>query len=260
MPASPETVLVTGASSGIGRALARCFAQAGSECVLLARREDALRNFADDLESEYDVNAHVLTADLSTPGVADDVASALRERGLVVDVLVNNAGVGARGPFATLDAQRQVDVIRVNVTALTHLTRRLLPGMLERGQGGVLNVASTAGFQPGPRMSVYYATKAYVLSFSEGLYEETNGSNVTATCLAPGPTRTAFAERAGMTDATLFKAGATMSPEAVARAGYDGFRAGRALVVPGWPNKIAAFLIRFTPRPVARKVAGWLNE
>jgi hypothetical protein len=258
MPA-PETVLVTGASSGIGRALARRFAQAGSTCVLLARSEDALHDLADGLGAAYDVDAHVLPADLSEPGAAEAVTSALRERGLAVDVLVNNAGFGARGAFAELDAQRQVDMIRVNVTALTHLARRLLPGMLERGRGGILNVASTASFQPGPRMTVYYATKAYVLSFSEGLHEEVAGTGVTVTCLAPGPTRTAFSDRADMNDATLFEVGATMSPEAVAQTGYDGFRRGRALVVPGWPNKIGAFMVRFTPRPVARRLAGWLN-
>ncbi len=257
---SPETVLVTGASSGIGRALAHRFARAGSDCVLLARSEDTLHDLADTLASSYDVNAHVLPADLSVPGVADDVAAELRERALSVDVLVNNAGIGARGPFAELDPHRQINMIRVNVTALTHLTRHLLPGMLERGRGGVLNVASTAGFQPGPHMSVYYATKAYVVSFSEGLHEEAAGTGVTVTGLAPGPTRTAFADRAGMSDATLFDLGATMTPEAVAHAGYDGFRQDQALVVPGWPNKVGAFMIRFTPRPVARKLAGWLNN
>jgi short-subunit dehydrogenase len=194
------------------------------------------------------------------PGVADEIATELQERDLMVDVLVNNAGFGARGPFTELDGQQQVNMIRVNVTALTHLTHRLLPGMLERAYGGVLNVASTAGFQPGPHMSVYYATKAYVLSFSDGLHEEVVDSNVTATCLAPGPTRTAFSDRAEMNDATLFDLGATMSAEAVAQAGYNGLRRGRSLVVPGWPNKIGAFTVRFTPRIVARKLAGWLNE
>ncbi len=256
---SPETVLVTGASSGIGRAFVHRFARAGSDCVLLARSEDTLHRLAEEVESAYDVSASVLPADLSVPGVADEVAAELRERDRSVDVLVNNAGIGARGSFTELDAQRQIDMIRVNVTALTHLAHCLLPGMRERGRGGILNVASTAGFQPGPKMSVYYATKAYVLSFSEGLHEETIDSGVTVSCLAPGPTRTAFVEEADMEDATLFEMGATMSADEVARAGYDGFRRGRALVVPGWPNKIGAFAIRLTPRPVARKLAGWLN-
>lgn len=259
-PNAPETVLVTGASSGIGRELAHCFAEDGSDCVLMARSEEALHALADTLESTYGVDAHVLPADLSVPGIAEKIDAALRERGLSVDVLANNAGIGVRGTFAELDPQRQVDMIRVNVTALTHLTRRLLPGMLERGRGGVLNVASTASFQPGPYMSVYYATKAYVLSFSEGLTEEVAESGVTVTCLAPGPTQTSFSETAGMDESALFQWSVPMTPPAVARAGYDGLRAGRVLIVPGWPNKIGAFMVRFTPRPLARKVAGWLNQ
>lgn len=257
---SSETVLVTGASSGIGREMAHCFARDGADCVLLARSEEALHDLADTLTSRYDIEAHVLPADLSVPGIAADIESILQERGLSVDVLVNNAGFGARGAFAELGEQRQIDMIRVNVTALTHLTRRLLPGMLERGRGGVLNVASTASFQPGPNMSVYYATKAYVLSFSEGLTEEVAGSGVTVTCLAPGPTRTSFTENADVEESNLFQWRAPMTPEAVSRAGYDAFRAERTLVVPGWPNKIGAFMIRFTPRPLARKVTAWLND
>ena len=259
MPDAAETVLVTGASSGIGRQLAHCFAADGYECVLLARSEDVLHDVADALEAAHGTTASVLPADLSVPGAADTVADQLHERGLTVDVLVNNAGVGARGAFMELDAQRQVDMIQVNVTALTHLTRRLLPTMRERGRGGVLNVASTAGFQSGPYMSVYYATKAYVLSFSDGLAEEMAGTGVTVTCLAPGPTRTAFADRADMDDARLMDLGATMTPAAVAAAGYDAFRAGRILEIPGWPNKVGAILTRITPRALARKVTAWLN-
>jgi hypothetical protein len=255
-----ETVLITGASSGIGRALAHRFARAGSNCILLARSEGALHDLADTLTSTHGVEAHVLPADLSVPGVATDIVAELQERGLTVDVLVNNAGFGARGRFANLDAQRQVDMIQVNVTALTQLTRHLLPGMLDRSRGGVLNVASTAAFQPGPHMSVYYATKAYVLSFSEGLAGEVADTNVTATCLAPGPTKTAFMDRADMHGTKLFENASKMTPEAVADTGYEAFRSGRALVVPGWPNKIGAFMVRFTPRPVARAVAVWLNQ
>jgi short-subunit dehydrogenase len=260
MSLSPETVLVTGASSGIGRELAHCFARAGHDCVLLARSEDILQDVSDTLETTYDVDAHVLPADLSVPGIADDIATELQGRGLSVDVLVNNAGFGARGAFADLDSRRQVDMIRVNVTALTALARRLLPGMLDRDRGGVLNVASTAAFQPGPYMSVYYATKAYVLSFSEGLAEEVADTNVTVTCLAPGPTDTAFMDRADLHDTNLFETASHMTSENVAEAGYEAFRDGRTLVVPGWPNKIGAVLVRFTPRPVARMAAAWLNQ
>jgi hypothetical protein len=259
MASSPETVLVTGASSGIGRALAHRFARAGSRCVLLARSEDALHALADTLQSDYEVDAHVLPADLSVDDAAERIERELRKRDLSVDVLVNNAGFGARGAFAGSDPRRQLDMVRVNVLALTALTRRLLPGMVDRGRGGVLNVASTAAFQPGPQMSVYYATKAYVLSFSEGLTEEVAGDDVTVTCLAPGPTDTAFIDEAEMDETALFAWAVPMTPEAVAAAGYDGFRAGSAVVVPGLANKIGAVLIRFTPRSVARKVAAWLN-
>jgi short-subunit dehydrogenase len=235
-------------------------ARSGSDCILLARSEEALHELADALESTHGITASVLPADLSTTGIARDVTHRLDERELSVDVLVNNAGFGARGRFTDLDPQRQVNMIQVNVTALTDLTRRLLPAMLDRNRGGVLNVASTAAFQPGPFMSIYYATKAYVLSFSEGLTNEVADSNVTVSCLAPGPTRTAFVDEAGMNDASLFEWGAPMTPTAVAEAGYEGFRAGRTLTVPGWPNKMGAFMIRFTPRSVARGVAGWLNR
>jgi len=257
--ASPDTVLVTGASSGIGRELVHCFARNGHTCVLLARSEDALHSLADTLRSRYGVEASVLSADLSVSDAAHTVRDRLAERDLQVDVLVNNAGFGVRGRFAEEDARQQMDVVQVNVTALTHLTRLLLPGMLERRHGGVLNVASTAAFQPGPNMSVYYATKAYVLSFSEGLAEEVAGRGVTVTCLAPGPTRTPFVDKAEMGDTALFRFAEPMTAEAVAQAGHDGFRAGDPLVIPGWPNKVGAFLVRFAPRSLTRKVAGWLN-
>lgn len=153
-----------------------------------------------------------------------------------------------------------MNMIRVNVTGLTHLTHQLLPGMLERNADGVLNVASTAGFQPDAHMSVYYATKAYVLSFSEGVTEGIADRDVTVTCLAPGPTRTSFVDRAQMEDSRLFKVGSVMSSRTVAEMGYRAFRNDRTLAVPGWINKICVFATRFTPRSVIRKVTGWVNQ
>ena len=258
--ASRETALITGASSGIGAELASRFARDGADVVLLARREDALRTRAEELEDAHGITAHVLPADLSAPDAAEAVANELAARGIPVDILVNNAGYGARGAFAERGEDEQLGMIRLNVTALTQLTRRLLPAMIERRRGGVLNVASTAAFQPGPGMSVYYATKAYVLSFTEGLAEELDGTGVTATCLAPGPTDTPFADRADMRETPLFSLGAEMTPDAVAQRGYDGFRAGRVLVVPGVANKLGAALTRLTPRPLARKVTHWLHQ
>jgi hypothetical protein len=256
---SRETVLVTGASSGIGVDIARCFAESGADLILLARREEALRAHAEGFRDTYGVSAHVLPVDLSEPGAAETVTDRLGEMGLRVDVLVNNAGFGGRGAFVDLDEQRQVDMIQVNIAALTHLSRRLLPGMLERGRGGILNVGSTAGFQPGPNMAVYYATKAYVLSFSEALAQEVSGTGVTVTCLAPGPTKTEFADRAGMGDAFLFSSGAAMSSAAVASYGVNAFRRGESLAVPGLPNKAGAFATRFLPRSLASKVAEFLH-
>lgn len=253
-----ETVLITGASSGIGRALARCFAEDDANLVLVGRREDALRKVAAELEKVYGITAHVAPNDLAEPDAPQALFDLLVANGITVDVVVNNAGFGARGTVAALDTQRQIDMVQVNVTALTHLTRLFLPGMLNRGRGGVLNVASTAAFQPGPNMSVYYATKAYVLSFTEGLAEEVRSTDIHVSCLAPGATDTKFADRADMEDTLLFKMGA-MTPTDVARAGHEGFRANTTLVVPGAFNKLTAASVRFLPRSLARKIAQWLQ-
>ena len=202
-----ETVLITGASSGIGQELAKLYAADGAGLVLIARSQDRLRELADELAARYGVQAQVLPADLSRPASPGEIADALAQRHIDVDVLVNNAGFAAHGSIAGLGAQRQLDIIDVNVAALTQLTVLLLPGMLERRHGAILNVASTAGFQPGPNQAVYSATKAYVLSFTEALAEEVRGSGVRVSCLAPGATDTGFASQAGMTGTRLFRRG-----------------------------------------------------
>ncbi|MEX0600712.1 MAG: SDR family oxidoreductase [Rhodothermales bacterium] len=253
-----ETVLVTGASAGIGRELARRFARAGSNLVLLARREGRLRELSEELASEYDVRADVCAADLRDPAAPRRVFDRLNEKETSVDVLVNNAGFGARGEFADLDGDRQMDMLQVNVNAVTHLARLFLPGMIQRGRGGIVNLASTASFQPGPGMAVYYATKAYVLSFSEALYEEVRDTGVTVTCLAPGPTDTEFAERAG-TDSALVSRLMPSTVEDVAREGYEGFRSGKAIVVPGITNRMGTFVVAITPRALTRRVVRFLN-
>lgn len=253
-----ETALITGASSGIGRKLAQCFAEDGADLVLVARREEALREVAHELEADHGITAHVAPSDLAEPSAPQALFDTLTTDGITVDVVVNNAGFGARGTVAELDTQRQIDMVQVNVTALTHLTCLFLPSMLDRKRGGVLNVASTAAFQSGPNMSVYYATKAYVLSFTEGLAEEVRDTGVHVSCLAPGATATEFAKRADMEETTLFRMGA-MTPTAVARAGYDGFRANTTLVVPGVFNKLTAASVRFIPRRLTRKIAQWLQ-
>ncbi len=248
-----ETALITGASSGIGLELARLFAGDKSDLILVARRADRLEALAAELAERHGVKIMVMPKDLADEKAPRQIYDRLLGEGSGVDVVVNNAGFGARGAVAEIDPGRQLDMLRVNVTAPTHLCRLFLPQMLERRRGGILNVASTAAFQPGPFMGVYYASKAYLLSFSEALVEETRGTGVTVSCLAPGPTASEFQAVAGMEGSLLFKLG-TQSSEAVARAGYDGFRRGKAIVVPGLKNKIGAASVRFTPRPVIRRI------
>jgi uncharacterized protein len=249
-----ETALITGASAGIGWDLARQFAAEKSNLVLVARRRERLEELASELRTQHHVEVHVVAADLGRADAPQAIVDSLNREGRTVDVLVNNAGFGALGPVAELEVARQMEMIQVNVAALTHLTRLLLPGMIERRRGGVLNVASTAGFQAGPFMAVYYATKAYVISFSEALAEELATSPVTVSCLCPGPTATEFAETAKIGNALLFRLG-TMTAEQAARAGYRGFRAGKLLVVPGWKNYLGAMGVRFVPRSLARGIA-----
>ena len=256
---SQETVLITGASAGIGREFAKIFAAAGSRVVLVARRKERLEELAEELRSAHGVEAIVAAADLSQATAPQQLFDELAGQGLTIDVLVNNAGFGLVGHFAELPESEEMDMVRLNVVALTHLARLYLPGMLERGRGGILNVGSTAAFQPGPTMAVYYATKAFVLSLSEALYEETRKTGVRVTCLAPGPTASEFGDKSGMNDTLLFKLG-TMSSASVARAGYKAFRRGRSLVVPGPINWLGSFMTRLAPRWVTRQFAKSLQR
>jgi short-subunit dehydrogenase len=253
-----STALVTGASTGIGRELALLFARDGYDLVLVARNEDALSDVADQV-SKLGRAAHVFAADLSGTGSAGRLHERLIAERITVDVLVNNAGVGARGRFDQIPLERQLSMIQLNVVSLTALTHRLLPGMVARNAGGILNVASTAAFQPGPLMTVYYATKAYVLSFTEGVAEELAETGLKITCLAPGPTESEFARTAGMTTARIFR-GEVMSAAEVARAGYDGWREGKRLVIPGPRNLLGTLVVRLSPRRMAARIVKGLNE
>ncbi len=250
---TPETVLITGASSGIGLEFARVFAAEGAQLVLVARSGEKLRQLAEELRARHGTRSEVVIADLQRPEAPREIEAALTQAGLAVDVLVNNAGFGDRGHVADLPLERQLAMVQVNVVALTELTRRLLPGMISRRRGGILNVASTAAFQPGPNMAVYYATKAFVLFFSEGLYEELAGTGVTSTCLCPGATATGFATEAKMESALLFRLGAMDAAE-VARAGVRAFRKRRAVLITGLKNKLGALGARFSPRALVRKM------
>jgi hypothetical protein len=254
-----ETVLITGASSGIGRELAKCFAADPCRLILVARKRSALESLADELHKAHRTQSEVLPADLAQPDAATRIFRHLETNGTKVDVLVNNAGFGANGAFAELPMDRQMEMLQVNVSALTQLSRLMLPGMIRRGRGGILNVASTAAFQGGPGMAVYYASKAYVLSFSEAIAEELAGTGVVVTVLCPGATATNFFEAANASMSNFFRRNA-MSAESVARIGYDAFRNGKFVVVAGTKNKLMSFAVRLVPRAVARKVAKYLNH
>ena len=260
MAGSPETALITGASSGIGAELARLFARDGSSLVLVARTEERLEALAAELRAAHGVEVRVAPSDLARAGAPRELYERLARDGVQVDVLVNNAGYGMRGPFAELDEAGQMEMIQLNASTPTHLIRLFLPGMLERRRGAVLNVASAAAFQPGPWMAVYYASKAYLLSLSEAIAEEVAGRGVSVSCLAPGPTDTPFAPEARMGESRLFRIAGTMSARAVAEAGYRGMRRGAAVVVPGARTQIIPVGAHLFPRAVMRKLAGFLNQ
>lgn len=253
-----RTALITGASSGIGLELARLFAADKWDLALVARSEGKLKELASELQSAHGITVRVVAADLAKPGAADEVMARLE--GVEIEALVNNAGFGTAGEFTKADLHAQLEMIQVNIAALTHLTRLALPAMVGRRRGAILNVASTAAFQPGPLMAVYYATKAYVLSFSEAIAEELRDSGVTVTALCPGPTATGFASAAQMESSKLFTMTRPAESKDVARAGYEGMKSGKRIVIPGIRNKVMAQSIRISPRrlvtAIVRKVNG----
>lgn len=251
--------MITGASSGIGKETARLLARRGDRLILLARRRPLLEALATELAQQHQAQVEILVADLALPGAAQKVVDILTARGEVVDVLVNNAGFGLLGQHAALPVQHQLEMVQVNVTALVELTRLLLPAMMQRRRGGVINVASTAAFQAGPGMAVYYATKAFVLSYTEALHEELKDTGLQVTCLCPGPTDTGFVEVAGMQGVKAFRFGAD-SPLAVAVAGLDGLDANRAIAIAGLRNRLLVWAGKFAPRWLTRKVVGLLNR
>jgi uncharacterized protein len=242
-----QRALVTGASNGIGLELARVLAREGWDLVVTARNQAGLDRLASELSSSYRASVHAVAADLASPDGARLLMNHVTTAGLTIDALVNNAGFGLLGPFATTALDRERQMIGLNITALLTLTKWCLPAMIERRRGRVLNVASTAAFLPGPNMSVYYATKAFVLSFSEAVGDELRGTGVTVTTLCPGPTKTAFQKVAGLEKSRLIK-GTAMSAADVAEAGYRGMVAGQTVVIPGATNRMVPLLVRVLPR------------
>lgn len=250
-PAPDRTALVTGASSGIGAEIARDLARRGHGVTLVARREDTLQELADELATAHAVRTEVVAADLAEPGSRADVVDAVADRGLIVDVLVNNAGLSTSGPVHRNDVDAELRMVRVDVEAVVELCSRVLPGMVERGRGAVLNVASVGSFQPLPGQAGYGASKAFVLSYTQGIQGELKGTGVTITALCPGPVRTEFGETAGLDQAESEAALPRfmwVEADEVARAGVAGLDRGRSVVIPGPANAVAAQAGRLVPR------------
>jgi short-subunit dehydrogenase len=255
MTGNRPLALVTGASSGIGADLARELARHGHDLVLTARRTEPMRTLAEELKA-MGAEGTVVAADLSKPGAAAALAAELESRGLAVDVLVNNAGLGAGGPFHESDPLRVSEMLQVNVVAPTELTRALLPAMVRRGHGRVLIVASTAAFQPGPSMAVYSASKAFALSFGEAISHELRGTGVTVTTLCPGPTRTEFTDVANTGKSMLFVGpmANVMTSGEVARQGVRAMAAGKRVHVVGFTNKLVVASGRYSPHAISMPV------
>jgi len=238
--------VITGASTGIGRELAHLCARDGYDLVLVARSPSKLEAVATEIRDKKKQNVLVIAKDLTRPEAAGEVFEQVNAAALPVEILINNAGFGLLGHFWELDLGQQMQMVQLNVAALTELSRLFLPGFIAQRRGRIMNLASTAAFQPGPLMAVYYASKAYVVSFSEAINNEARDFGVTVTCLCPGPTRTEFHHRAGLS-ASIFEGGLSMTAKQVASQGYAAMKAGKPLIVTGRLNAAMAFLARFPP-------------
>ncbi len=256
-------ILITGASIGIGKEIAENFARDGKDLILVARNKSKLEEIAKDWKSKYKIQVDVIEKDLSKAGASQELALAVRKKKWKVDVLVNNAGFGLNGEFVKNQYNQESSMVHLNVNALHELSHIFLPEIIESESKlrGILNVASTAAFQPGPYMSNYYASKAYVLSLSEGLHEELLKSGVHVTCLCPGPTKTEFFDRANMKENSMLKNPLLLSTaKSVADKGYAGFINNQAIVIPGIFNSLLAQSPRVTPRFLVRKIASFMNR
>lgn len=254
-----KTVLVTGASSGIGYELAQRFAQDHYNLVLVARNGQKLTDLANRLRSAFGISVKVLPKDLSIAWAPDEIFMELQQALIPIDILVNNAGFGNCGAFRETSLSKELEMMQLNMVALTHLTKLFLKEMIKKGEGKILNVASTAAFQPGPLMAVYYATKAYVLSFSEALAEELRGTGVTVTCLCPGTTQSEFQKNANMEGVRLVQ-GKLMDAKTVAVAGYQGAMKNKRIVIPGFSNRFLVFLVRLSPRSWVTRVIKFIQK
>jgi hypothetical protein len=249
-----QTALITGASSGIGYELAKVFARNRHNLVLVARSADKLSQIAEELQTTFAISVKIMTEDLSVPNAPEKIFRELQQNAIAIDILVNNAGFATYGFFAETDLSSELQMMQLNMVALTHLTKLFLKDAIARHDGKILNVASTAAFQPGPLMAVYYATKAYVLSFSEALANELRATGVTVTVLCPGPTTSGFQATARMEQSKLVSGQRMMDAKTVAEVGYRGLMSGQTVVIPGLKNQLLAFSVRLFPRALLAEV------
>ena len=255
-----KTALVTGASSGIGYELCKLFAHDGYNLVLIARNAPRLAQLASELKTPSGATPRIIARDLSNPLAPEEIFAELERDRIFIDVLVNNAGFGTYGFFAESNTVHEEEMINLNILSVVKLTRLFLPAMLKNASGKILNVASTAAFQPGPLMAGYYASKAFVLSFSEALSNELRGTGITATALCPGPTLTDFQKRSGIENTRLFGRGMTMDAATVARIGYRAMMDGKTTVIAGFQNRLLRELTRIVPRSFAASVVRFIQE
>lgn len=256
-----KTALITGGAGGIGFELCKLMAADGYDLVIVDMNELGMNRAANELTSTFGVKVQTIAKDLSKSEAPKEIVDELKERGLDIDLLVNNAGFGLSGRFVDISLEKQIDMLQVNINAVVALTRLLLPNMLlKRNDTAILNLASIAAFSPGPYMSAYFASKAFVLSWTEGLQQELEGSNVTVTALCPPPTDTGFARRAGSGTSVAFKKGVMASPEQVAQEAWSGLKTRKAIVLPGMFNRFAVFTSRFLPRKVVASASGFMNR
>lgn len=257
---SKQTALITGAANGIGYQLAYIFALNNYNLVLVDRMEQKLLEIADKFQQEFNIFVKTIVKDLSIPTSPDEIFTELQQEVINIDVLVNNAGFGIHGLFNETDLTTELEMLQVNLVSLTHLTKLFLKHMVQQGNGKVLNVSSAAAFQPGPLMAVYFASKAYILSFSQALASELEGTGVTVTTLCPGPTASAFHERTGAAGMKQVESNNLMDAAKVARIGYHALMTGKTVVVPGWKNRLLAEIVRFTPRSLVTKIVKNMQE
>ncbi|HEX2985051.1 MAG TPA: SDR family oxidoreductase [Ignavibacteriales bacterium] len=251
-----ETALITGASGGLGREFAKLFAENGYNLVITGRREDKLKSLAGVLKP-YDISCDIIVKDLSDPKAPKELFDELKQKNIHIDVLVNNAGFGVSGSFAEADIEKQLAMIQTNIASLTHLTKLAIDEMNKKGKGKILNIGSTGSFAPCPSIAVYCATKAYVLSFSEAIAYELEGTGITVTALCPGPTETGFAEAAGVVNAKSFKSGVMKAADA-AKVGYEALMKKQPMVVAGLQNKLLTQSIRFSPRGLVTRISAFI--